>query len=230
MNLTGEGRDIYNPGMILALDTATRVVSLALHDGGQVVAEHTWRSNNHHTIEVTPMLEQMLVSTNITPLDLSAIAVALGPGSYTGLRIGMSIAKGLALSVSPALPLIAIPTLDVVAAAQPHQCEQLVAVAQAGRGRINAGLYQWSESGWQAVADTQLVRWEALIGQLKRPTLVAGEINEEGRQYLQQVNEVVIAVPELNLRRASILAGLAFKRLVAGEVDSPVTIAPVYSG
>lgn len=216
--------------MILAVDTATRMVSLALHDGKQVIAEHTWRSKNHHTIEVTPMLEQMLVSAHATPTDLSAIAVALGPGSYTGLRIGMSVAKGLALSVSPPLPLIAVHTLDIVAAAQPHKYEQLVAVAQAGRGRINAGMYHWEKSDWQAVKAPQLITWRTLTEQLNQPTLVAGEIDDEGRQHLQQASEVVIAPPERNLRRASVLAGLALKRLIAGDVDSPATIAPVYSG
>ena len=86
--------------MLLAIDTATRVPSLALYDGERVVAEETWRSANGHTVELVPGLVRVLERQRVSPAELKGIAVALGPGSFTGLRIGLGIAKGLALTLA----------------------------------------------------------------------------------------------------------------------------------
>ncbi|HOA23114.1 MAG TPA: tRNA (adenosine(37)-N6)-threonylcarbamoyltransferase complex dimerization subunit type 1 TsaB [Aggregatilineales bacterium] len=215
--------------MILAIDTATRNVSLALHDGHEVIAEMTWRTANHHTVELTPALSDMLRYSGVTPADLTALAVTLGPGSYTGLRIGMSLAKGIALAASPPLPLVGIPTLDVVAAAQPHEAERLVAVAQAGRRRINAGLYEWGEAGWQSTGEPFITTWEKLLDRLETTTQVAGEIDAAGAELLAAVpNRVIVASPAQNVRRAGYLAELALRRLQAGAPADAAAIAPVY--
>jgi tRNA threonylcarbamoyladenosine biosynthesis protein TsaB len=101
--------------MILAIDTATDWVGLALHDGSSVLAEFGWRSRRTQTIELAPAVAQLWARTGVSAGDLSAIAVAIGPGSYTGLRVGLALAKGMALGQN--LPLIGVPTLDIVAAA-----------------------------------------------------------------------------------------------------------------
>jgi tRNA threonylcarbamoyladenosine biosynthesis protein TsaB len=96
---------------ILALDTSTRTASIAIYRGEEgVISEITWRSLSHHTVELTPYLD-LLLGQN--PRELAGIAVALGPGSFTGLRVGLSLAKGFALAQE--IPLIGIPTLDALA-------------------------------------------------------------------------------------------------------------------
>lgn len=215
--------------MILAIDTATRSVSLALHDGQQVVAETTWQSADHHTVELTPALRHLLRQAGVAPHDLMALAVTLGPGSYTGLRIGISLAKGLALAASPPLPLVGVPTLDVVATAQPHLAEHLCAVAQAGRGRINAGFYHWGESGWQAAEPPFITTWEGLRERLSGPTQVAGEVGAQGRETLAAPGSPAIVAPAaLGLRRASFLAELALRQLQTGAEADAASLAPFY--
>ena len=81
---------------LLAIDTATQFISLALHDGQQMLAEQTWFSENHHTVELAPAVRMLLESARLTAADLTALAVSIGPGSYTGLRIGVALAKGIA--------------------------------------------------------------------------------------------------------------------------------------
>jgi len=81
--------------MLLALDTATKTMGIALHDGSQVLAESIWSGVGHHTIELAPEVALMLRRIGGTTATLSSIAIAQGPGSYTGLRIGMALAKGL---------------------------------------------------------------------------------------------------------------------------------------
>ncbi len=214
--------------MLLAIDTATRQVSLALHDGHTILAEETWRSSDHHTVELTPALQAMLKRVGIAPSDLIALAVAQGPGSYTGLRIGMSLAKGLALAARPPLPIVAIPTLDIVAAAQPHFAERLCAVAQAGRGRINACFYMW-QGEWQAEGEPFISTWPALCERLEGTVQVAGEIDVDGRACLTALGERVhVASAAFGLRRAGFLAELALRRLAAGHRADAATVAPLY--
>ena len=103
--------------ILLGLDTSTRSVGLALYDGTQVLSEAVWTSHDHHTVELAPAVGDMLSRAGLEPSHLSAVAAATGPGSFTGLRIGLALAKGLALARR--LPLVGIPSLDVLAAAQP---------------------------------------------------------------------------------------------------------------
>ena len=124
--------------MILAIDTATDWVGLALHDGNAILAEFGWRSRRTQTVELAPAVAQLWARTGITAANLDAVAVAVGPGSYTGLRVGLALAKGIALAHK--LPLIGVPTLDIVAAGVPRHETDLLVVAQAGRTRLWACL------------------------------------------------------------------------------------------
>ncbi|HEY6072178.1 MAG TPA: tRNA (adenosine(37)-N6)-threonylcarbamoyltransferase complex dimerization subunit type 1 TsaB, partial [Anaerolineales bacterium] len=126
--------------MLLAIDTSTSQMGLALYDGAQVLAESIWTSPQHHTVELAPAVAALLKQTEQKVGALTALGVAIGPGSFTALRVGLSFAKGLALARR--LPVMGIPTLDVVAAAQPLADMLLAAVLQAGRGRLAVGWYE----------------------------------------------------------------------------------------
>lgn len=102
--------------MLLALDTATRQAGLALYDGEVVRAESLWSGGMHHTEWMAPAIEQALQRINGSAADLTALGVTIGPGSFTGLRVGLSLAKGIA--AARGLPLIGISTLD--ATVYPH--------------------------------------------------------------------------------------------------------------
>ncbi len=204
------------------------MIGLALHDGQEVIAEEVWRTAGHHTVEVAPALRRMLERVGTSIADLRAVAVALGPGSYTGLRIGMSLAKGLALGAVPPLPLLGIPTLDIVAAAQPHQVERLCAVAQAGRGRVNAGFFTWQGERWVAAGPPFIATLAELAARLEPPIQVSGELDPAGRAALSTPAGVLLAGPALSLRRPALLAELAAARLAAGEAEDPALLTPVY--
>lgn len=221
--------------MLLALDTATRTLSLALHDGTAIYAEHTWQSDSHHTVELLPAIQAALRQARLTPRDLTHLAVAQGPGSFNGLRVGFSAAQSLALALN--LPLIAIPTLDIVAAGQPPLPERLIAFAQAGRGRLCGAAYAWSaEGGWQASSPTVIEAPEALFARLSvphSPTRVAGETDRAVDAAIDALNatqarRLALASPAWALRRASFLAELAWARFRAGEQGDPLRVAPFY--
>src|ERR1044071_9883455 len=117
--------------MLLALDTSTAQMGLAIYDGSQIISEYAWRSALRHTVELAPAIFESLKRCGRTMEDIQALAVALGPGSFTSLRVGLSLAKGLALSRH--VPLIGIPTLDILAAAPPSFPPPLLLSITTGR-------------------------------------------------------------------------------------------------
>ncbi len=213
--------------MLLAIDSATRVLSLALHDGSQVQVEMTWNTPNRHTVELTPAIEELLKRAHVSVAELSALAVSQGPGSFNGLRIGFSVAKGLAMARH--LPLIAIPTLDVVAAAQPCFSGTLIAVLQAGRGRVCMGSYLWQDTGWIGQNDLRIVSWQDVLDRIDGDSVIGGEIDPQGRALIEASSKPVrISAPAFSLRRAGFLAELAYGRWRNGTFGDPETIVPIY--
>ena len=205
--------------MLLAIDSATQHISLALHDGHEVLAEHSWRSINRHSAELAPAVARMLAQEE---QELSALAVACGPGSFTGLRIGVAFAKGLA--AARALPLVGITTQDILAAAQPP-CpgHALLILLAAGRGRVIAARYRWCAERWQAADEARLFTLDELVQSLSTPTVIAGELDAAGQAALVQAQQdgamLRLAPAALSLRRAGFLAQLALERLGSGQAQ-----------
>ena len=219
--------------MLLAIDTATRQISLALHDGSSVVAEVSWRTGDYHTVELAPQTALLLRRASVDPARLAGIAVAIGPGSYTALRIGLALAKGLALAHH--LPLCGVSTFDILMRAQPQWEGKAFAILQAGRRRILAAPYRWQPSGWQAEGEARVMEWamlaETLAAEAVTPVFVCGEIDEAGHDSLRRLKgRVKVAPPAQALRRAGYLAEIGWERLRQGKMDSAATLAPVYAG
>ena len=212
--------------MLLAIDTATRMLGVALHDGAQVLSESIWYGDGHHTTELAPQVALAMSRVGIGPADLSAVAVAVGPGSYTGLRIGLALAKGLSMAHN--LQLLGIPTLDILATAQPSREDPMLAVLQAGRGRLAAVWYKWSRKGWSARKGALTLKWEELQHELKQLTYICGELDPENREALRKAEFAELAPPSLCVRRPSILAELALEKVRQGKLDDPSKLAPIY--
>lgn len=215
--------------MLLALDTSTRRVGLALYDGDRgLIAEEGWYSADRHTVELLPRAEQMLAVAGVGPADLCAVAVAIGPGSFTGLRVALAAAKGLALASG--LPLLGVPTLDVVAYPYSRQPLPVIAVLPAGRGRVYWAPYGDGPTGWGARAAYALTTVAHLADVISQPTLIAGELPAAERQALiERAGSIIhLLPPALAARRAGYLAEIAWGRYVAGEADNPATLRPIY--
>lgn len=207
--------------MLLAIDTATRVMSLALHDGAVLIAEETWRAGNQHSTQLAPAIQQMMENCQIAVEDLTALAVSTGPGSYTGLRIGIALAKGMA-AVNH-LPLVGVTTLDTLAAGQPQYQPRhgLITAVQAGRGRIIVQSYHWSKGRWVGRGEPRLMDWRGLMDSVDGPAYLTGEIDATGRAAVEIAQAkkipVLLAPPAYRLRRAGFLAEEAWERLKTGK-------------
>ena len=213
--------------MLLAVDTSTAQVGLAVYNGSQVLGEIIWRSKQHHTVELAPAVAELMRRSGLSMDDLRALGVAIGPGSFTSLRVGLSLVKGLAMARS--LPMIGIPTLDIYAAAQPASKLPLLAAIQAGRSKLAIGWYKSTKHGWLAQGGARVMTSESLIYEIKSPTLVCGECSDEERQRMakDEVNARLVS-PALSVRRPSVLAELAWARWQKGEVDEEASLAPIY--
>lgn len=213
--------------MLLAIDTSTSWISLALFDGTQLRYEATWESQHHHTVEVAPAIERMFNHTGINQQDLTGLAVAIGPGSFTSLRIGVAFAKGMALALG--IPVAGVPSLDVIAKAQPLDDRPMVAVLHAGRQRLACVTYQVEGDTWAAQDEPVVMDAKELVKTIEAPTLICGELSEEARAIIgRRWKNAVIVPPERCLRRAGYLAALGLARIQAGDVDDPINLAPIY--
>ncbi len=227
--------------MLLAVDSSTDQLGVALGDGDQVIAESIWYCHQYQTVELAPAVADLLRHADVQMDSIEAVAVAIGPGSYTALRVGLALAKGIAVSRS--VPLVGVPTLDVLAAGQPRSALPLAAILRAGRGRIALGWYKpaplsaSSRRGggmappgeWEPEGSAEVTTVDALAKGIERPTLIAGELTSEERQRLARKKvKVVLAAPHLCIRRPALLAEIAWARYRSGRVDDTAGLAPIY--
>jgi tRNA threonylcarbamoyladenosine biosynthesis protein TsaB len=214
--------------MLLAIDTSTRFASLATYDGSNVRAEFTWETIDHHTVELMPRIVDLLEQIDVTVEQLTGLAVAIGPGSYTGVRVGIAAAKGLALSRN--LPIVGVRSSDIIAYAQPLIAEHMVVVVQAGRGRLIAAHYDRDQSHWMMVGDYALTIARDLGQNWIKPTHLCGELSASDRESIEQQlgDRVHIASPAASLRRAGYLAEIGWHKIQAGEADDPAKLQPIY--
>lgn len=214
--------------LLLAIDTATRFAGLALYDGETILGEVYWQSHNNHSVELMPALVRMLDQQGKRAADLSAVGVAIGPGSFTGLRIGLSVAKGLAQAQS--IPVFGIPTLYVLVCQHAEQRRPVWAVIRAGRGRWCAARYERRRGRWRRRGERELVTLDGLAELITSRCLVCGELHRQEIDYISEHTEadVVFAPPSLSVRRPACLAELAWQRLENGDADDLATLSPIY--
>ncbi|OQA46829.1 MAG: tRNA threonylcarbamoyladenosine biosynthesis protein TsaB [Chloroflexi bacterium ADurb.Bin325] len=216
--------------MLLAIDTSTRQAGIALYDGDRgLLAEYNWLSANRHTEELLPAIAQMLERAEVAPGRLAAVGVAIGPGSFTGLRVGLAAAKGLALARG--LKLVGVSTLDFTAYPHQAQARPVIALVQAGRGRVCWARYEHGPAGWAASAPYTLATLPALAAAVAEPVVFVGELSQADRQALaDQLGPArgEFLPPALSARRAACLAELAWAHHAAGRWADPATLSPLY--
>jgi tRNA threonylcarbamoyladenosine biosynthesis protein TsaB len=213
--------------MLLAVDTATDMIGLAVTDGDRILAEQVWSAPRHATEELAPEAARLLRRIGVTEERLEGLALTIGPGSFSGLRVGVAFAKGLAFGRS--LKIVGVPTLDVLAFGQPPRPEPMLALLAAGRGRWAAAWYKWSKRRWKAEGPVRWLDEGTLASALDGPTYVCGEIGSETRRVLAGQRNAIVAPPELSLRRPAVLAQIGWERLRTRKAIDPVDLVPLYA-
>jgi len=214
--------------VILAIDTATKAASLALYAPGEVRSEYTWCSHDNHTVELMPNLTRLLAEQRLRVAELTGLVTALGPGSFAGLRVGISVAKGLAFALH--IPIVGIGSLEALAYSQAALGEPVWAVLRAGRGRLCAARYVMEGGRGRRTSEYLLANLEELCAQIEAPAVLCGELSLEEVQKARGLlrEGILVASPASSLRRAGFLAELGWRRLEQGEADDPVSLSPIY--
>jgi tRNA threonylcarbamoyl adenosine modification protein YeaZ len=215
--------------MQLAIDTSTDIASLALIKNRVFLAELNWRCGQNHTIELYPRLDFLLKQSNLDIQMADCIFVAKGPGSFNGLRVGVSAAKGLAFSLG--IPIIGIGTLEATAYQHAETRLPVCVIQNAGREEIAAAMYQKRpRKGWFQIAPEHLTTVNALVSEIKEPTIFCGEINEATALQIKKLvkTRAIMATPAGQLRRAAYLAELGWQRQASGSFDDVATLQPFY--
>lgn len=213
--------------MELAIDTSSNIAGIVLSHKGEILTELNWRSAQNHTVELMPNIAHLLQQANIEPTSIEAIIVAKGPGSFNGLRVGISIAKGLALSLD--IPLLGISTLEVEAYPFAYTGLLLCPIHKAGREEIATALYRQVDNEWRCLEKEYLITLDALCQQIHQETLFCGEIPPDIINKIQQNLGQRAIIPQTpRLPRAISLAILGWQRLNKGEKDDLATLQPLY--
>ncbi|MBI4302210.1 MAG: tRNA (adenosine(37)-N6)-threonylcarbamoyltransferase complex dimerization subunit type 1 TsaB [Chloroflexi bacterium] len=208
--------------MELAIDTATEMASIALCHEDEVRAELTWAAGQSHTAQLVPNILHLLNLAQTTIEQLEGIIVANGPGSFTGLRVGMSTAKGLALALD--IPVVGISTLEAEAYPYAITGRPICSLLDAGRGEVAAALYQQQGEQWRRLREEHIISVEALAVELPQRSLCCGQLSATIKERLAAVGYVVAP----SQRRAGCLARLGWRRLKVGDKDDLATFQPLY--
>jgi tRNA threonylcarbamoyladenosine biosynthesis protein TsaB len=207
--------------MELSIDTASELASIALSREGRVEAERTWRCERNHTVELLPAVDNLITDSGVQRIDLAAVFVCLGPGMYTGLRVGISIAQGLARALS--IPALGVGRLELDAYPHADFDGPIVAIHRAGRGELAWAAYQ--AKPWRELTPPHLSKPEELAETVPLGVLITGEVNETLAGLLHD-RATIAALPAES--RARSLAALAYPRLLAGETAEPALLRPIY--
>jgi tRNA threonylcarbamoyladenosine biosynthesis protein TsaB len=207
--------------MEISIDTASDLASIALSREGRVQAEHSWRCERNHTVELLPAIDTLLTHAGVEKGDLTAVFVSLGPGMYTGLRVGISVAQGLARALS--IPALGVGRLELDAYPRAAHPAPIVAVHRAGRGELAWASYHGNP--WRELAPPGLSKPEQLAEVIPNGALVTGEVDEALATLLRSRASIAESP---TYGRARSLAALAYPRLRAGETAEPALLRPIY--
>lgn len=218
---------IWISDMELAIDTSSNIVSIALSHKGEILALLAWQTKQNHTIELLPNLVCLLRQVNVNLDSIEAIVVAKGPGSFNGLRVGISTAKGLAFTLH--IPCLGVNTLEAQAYPFAFTGLPLRSMQKAGRQEIATAVYRQKHDQWQCLEAENLASVEDLWRRTKQKTLFCGEITTDiAGQIQQNLGRRAIISPNNSLSRASYLARLGWQKLSKGQHDDLLTLQPIY--
>jgi len=203
--------------MLLAIDTSNDFAGVALRNEQGIRAEATWYAGRQHTEQILPQIDLMLHHLDLTPAALTVVAVAIGPGSWSGLRAGISLAKALVLA--HAIPIIKIPTLDALAYGHLGLGDLVTATIRLGRDRYAAAMYRIDGAAPHRITDYQTATGSELRADQQSPDIIGDLAYDAG---------VGRSSSSAHMRRASGVADLAWARHLQRDYDDVVALEPIY--
>ncbi len=212
---------------VIVIDTSTRYGGVALWDGGNQLASLSWHSARNHTAELMPAVEHVIRMANIGPAELGGVGVALGPGRFSALRVGISVAKGLALPLE--LPLVGVGTLEMEAYSYGGTGLPIRSMLDAGRGEVATATFQKLDGEWKRLEEEHICSPEEAIRGVTETTIFCGEGVSTIEEAIRSLGgNAVILGAHSPATRLWALGVLAVERLESSAAMDITTIQPLY--
>lgn len=215
---------------ILSIDTSSNNCSIAVVDENTMLGEISINYNLQHSVLLMPLVEDLLRRLDLIPKDLSAITISTGPGSFTGLRIGLSAAKGIALGLN--LPVYAADSLSTLAYGAFGYQGILVPMIDALRGGFYTGFYTFEKDRLITLMEPVILTLQEVQDKLKdeaREIMILGDVaDKKTAEELLFSDHVILAPKTLNIPKAGNLPYLLKERIENGEADDLHTLVPLY--
>jgi tRNA threonylcarbamoyladenosine biosynthesis protein TsaB len=211
----------------LALETSGRIGSIALVDDQRVIAEEQFAHGLKHAAQIIPIIDRLVRSAGWTPRSLEHVYLSAGPGSFTGLRIGVTLAKMLALASG--VKLVAVPTLSVLAENAPPEAKHLIIVLDAKRDQIFTARFARQGERWIEIEPARLDTLLAMLSRSPRPVHLLGEgLPMHDRFVPVDDRQVVVTDQDFWRAKASVVARLGLELASRGEFTDPLSLTPIY--
>jgi tRNA threonylcarbamoyladenosine biosynthesis protein TsaB len=216
--------------MILAINSSTTQFGIALmKEDGVVSAEYLISPKDRNFMEFVPALHSLLASAGNTPKDLTAVVTATGPGSFTGLRVGLAAAKGLVHGLG--IPLIGVSSLEAMANQIHHISYPLCAMISSRKGEVFTAFFKWSDDqGMMRSGEDRSHKLNDLDSIIDVPTLFLGnDFNSQGI-YIKELlgNKAILAPHYLWVMRPSVVGAMGLRRFKNKDFDDIRDLVPVY--
>lgn len=210
----------------LALETSGRVGSVALAEDGTVVAEERFPHGLKHAAGLVPMIDRLCADQGWKPVDIREIYVSVGPGSFTGLRVGITVAKTLAFATGASV--VPVQTLDVLARNAPPGWQNLVVVLDAKRDQVFTATFANAGGEPRQREPARLDSLAATLSRAPRPVHLLGEGIPFHRQHIPDDPEVIVTPEDTWRPLAASVARIGATMARAGMTTDPMALAPVY--
>ncbi len=214
---------------ILAINTSTKQYSLAVMWDEILLGEYILPSRPGHYSDLMPSLRDLLTKVGLEPQELDGLIAALGPGSFTGIRVGLSVVKGLSQSLH--IPAIGVPTLCAMASQLPYVKEGVCPLVSSRKGQVFTALFRWNSHGrLSRIKQDTCLRMSDLGSIIKGKTIFIGNDLAAQAPFLRQHfgAKALLAPPHLWNLRASCIGILGLRRLQKGDSDNLSELVPIY--
>jgi tRNA threonylcarbamoyladenosine biosynthesis protein TsaB len=209
----------------LALETSGRQGSVALVEDGRTIAHEQFPHGLQHAAKILVVIDSLCRAVGWLPHDLREVYVSIGPGSFTGLRVGVTLAKTLAMATGAKI--IAVPSVRVLAHNAPAEAKEVIVVLDAKRGQIFTARFGRNAAEWIEQEPAHVDTLAAMLGRARRPVHLLGEGLPYHDKFVAEPG-IIVTPPELWRARAEIVAELGYAIARRGEFADPLRITPLY--
>ena len=212
----------------IAIETSGRIGSIAAVEAGRIVAEEQFPHGLQHAAGILPIIDRLCRDRSWSPADIEHLYVSIGPGSFTGLRIAITLAKTMALATG--VKVVAVPSVEALVHNAPPEANHVIIVLDAKRDQIfTARFERTANGGWSQREPAHLDSLSAMLERAPRPVHLLGEGIPYHEKFISMDDRSIVITPKETWRaRAAVVAEIGMTMATHGQFANPDTLTPLY--